>query len=104
MADLTASECQHRWPVFAPAAVLAGVRAVFALPLRIGGIRVGVLDLYRARAGDLGAEQLADALVLADTASAVLLDDAARRAGWTGTISGSRGPACSTPRCIRHPT
>lgn len=78
VADLTDPECRNRWPVFAPAAVLAGVRAVFALPLRVGGIRLGVLDLYRARVGDLGAEQLADALVLADTACAVLLDDATR--------------------------
>ena len=76
--DLTVSECRIRWPVFAPAAVLAGVGAVFALPLRVGGIRLGVLDLYRACVGDLGAEQLADALVLADTACAVLLDDAMR--------------------------
>ncbi|ROO63235.1 ANTAR domain-containing protein [Micromonospora sp. Llam0] len=73
VADLTATECRHRWPVFAPAALLTGVRAVFALPLRIGGIRLGVLDLYRAHAGGLGAEQLADALVLADLACAVLL-------------------------------
>ncbi|MEV0156342.1 GAF and ANTAR domain-containing protein [Micromonospora sp. NPDC050686] len=79
VADLTVPECRNRWPVFAPAAVLAGAGAVFALPLRVGGIRLGVLDLYRARAGDLGAEQLADALVLADTACAVLLDDATRR-------------------------
>lgn len=76
--DLTVPECRNRWPVFAPAAVLAGAGAVFALPLRVGGIRLGVLDLYRACAGDLGAEQLADALVLADTACAVLLDDATR--------------------------
>lgn len=78
VADLTVPECRNRWPVFAPAAVLAGAGAVFALPLRVGGIRLGVLDLYRVRAGDLGAEQLADALVLADTACAVLLDDATR--------------------------
>ncbi|MEH0935449.1 GAF and ANTAR domain-containing protein [Micromonospora psammae] len=78
VADLTAPDCWNRWPVFAPAAVLAGAGAVFALPLRIGGIRLGVLDLYRARAGGLGVEQLADVLVLADTACAVLLDDATR--------------------------
>lgn len=76
VADLTAPECRSRWPVFAPAAVHAGVRGMFALPLRVGGIRLGVLDLYQAGAGDLGAEQLADALVLADTACAVLLDGA----------------------------
>lgn len=78
VADLTAPECRNRWPVFAPAAVLAGACAVFALPLRVGGIRLGVLGLYRARAGDLAAEELADVLVLADTACTVLLDGAAR--------------------------
>lgn len=77
IADLAAPECLARWPAFAPAAVLAGVHAVFALPLQVGGIRLGVLDLYRARAGGLDGEQLADALVLADTACAVLLDG-----GW----------------------
>jgi hypothetical protein len=74
VADLTSPECLTRWPVFAPAAVAAGVRAVFALPLQVGAIRLGVLDLYRARPGDLDGEQLADALVLADTACALLLD------------------------------
>jgi GAF domain-containing protein len=78
VADLTAPDCLTRWPVFAPAAVNAGVRAVFALPLQVGGIRLGVLDLYRAHAGDLDREQLADALVLADTACALLLDAAHR--------------------------
>jgi hypothetical protein len=74
VADLNAAACLTRWPVFAPAAVHAGVRAVFALPLRVGAIRVGVIDLYRATAGELDREQLADALVLADTACALLLD------------------------------
>lgn len=75
-ADLTVPECRKRWPAFAPAAVRAGARAVFALPLRVGGINLGVLDLYRARADDLAAEELADVLILADTACAVLLDGA----------------------------
>jgi hypothetical protein len=52
---------------------------VFALPLRVGGIRLGVLDLYRARPGGLDRGQLADALVLADTACALLLDAVAQR-------------------------
>jgi hypothetical protein len=74
VADLTAAECLARWPVFAPAAAQAGVRAVVALPLQVGAIRLGVLDLYRAQPGDLDPEQLADALLLADTACALLLD------------------------------
>jgi ANTAR domain/GAF domain len=78
VADLTTWECLARWPVFAPAAAQAGVRAVFALPLRIGAIRLGVLDLYRAQPGELDPEQLADALMLADTMGALLLDEAGR--------------------------
>jgi hypothetical protein len=76
VADLTVPDCLARWPVFAPAAAQAGVRAVFALPLQVGAIRLGVLSLSRAQPGDLDREQLADALVLADTACALLLDAA----------------------------
>jgi hypothetical protein len=76
VADLTAGECLTRWPAFAPTAVRTGVRAVFALPLWIGAIRLGVLDLYRAEPGGLNAEQLADALMLADIMGALLLDQA----------------------------
>jgi len=75
-ADVTAPDCLARWPMFAPAAAQAGVRAVFALPLQVGAIRVGVMGLYRARPGDLDREQLADVVVLADTACALLLDSA----------------------------
>ncbi|HZN77636.1 MAG TPA: GAF and ANTAR domain-containing protein [Micromonosporaceae bacterium] len=78
VADLTAEECLVRWPVFAPAAAKTGVRAMFALPLRIGAIRLGVLDLYRAEPGGLDAGQVADALVLADTIGVLLLDEAER--------------------------
>jgi hypothetical protein len=94
--DLMATDCLARWPAFAPAAWRAGVRAVFALPLQVGGIRVGVLDLYRARPGDLDREQLADALVLVDTACALLLDasggDRSRSDGHQPEPAGSPHP------------
>jgi hypothetical protein len=73
-ADLSSEEARMRWPIFAGAAVSAGVWAMFALPLQVGAIRLGVLDLYRVEPGGLDREQLADALVLADTASTMLLD------------------------------
>lgn len=76
VADLAAPECESRWPIYSPAAMSVGVRAVFALPLRIGAIRLGVMDLYRAVPGGLDHEQLADALLLADTVCAILLDAA----------------------------
>jgi hypothetical protein len=81
VADLTDQECRARWPMFAPAALAAGVRAVFALPVQVGAIRLGVLDLFRIRPGHLAREQLADALMFADTACGLLLDAAAP--AWT---------------------
>jgi hypothetical protein len=72
--DLAAVDCVVRWPVFAPAALSAGAGAVFALPLHVGAVRVGVLDLYRVRPGGLDGDQLADALLLADSACGLLLD------------------------------
>jgi hypothetical protein len=65
-----------RWPMFAPAAAQAGAGALFALPLQVGAVRVGALTLYRAGPGNLRPMQLSDALMLADTACALLLDDA----------------------------
>jgi hypothetical protein len=63
----------ERWPAFMEGAARAGVRAVFAFPLRIGAITVGVLDLYRDQPGDLPAGQLATALMAADAAALALL-------------------------------
>ena len=64
----------QRWPVFAVGALEAGVRALFAFPLRVGAIRLGVLDLYRNRVGPLSADDLTEALSFADAATLVLLN------------------------------
>jgi hypothetical protein len=94
VADLTAPQCLARWPAFAPAAAQAGVRAVFALPLQIGAIHLGAMNLYRVQPGDLDPEQLADTLVLADTACALLLDatDGSRRDGYQPAAAGLQHP------------
>ena len=62
-----------RWPAFTASAVDAGIRAIFALPLQVGGIRLGVLDLYRDAAGTLDGSNLTRALDYADAATALLL-------------------------------
>jgi hypothetical protein len=62
-----------RWPGFASAALDAGIEAIFAFPLRMGAIRLGVLDLYRDRAGALSEPELAEALAFADAATMLLL-------------------------------
>jgi hypothetical protein len=73
-----------RWPGFVSAAVVAGARAMFALPLQAGAIRVGVLSLYRALPGSMAAEELADVLAFADIALQMVLDDAAGISGSPG--------------------
>jgi hypothetical protein len=63
----------HRWPAFLDAALDAGVRAVFALPLRIGAINVGAMDLYRDVPGELSKAELEAALMAADAAALALV-------------------------------
>jgi hypothetical protein len=63
----------ERWPAFLEGAGAAGVRAVFALPMRIGAISVGVMDLYREQPGGLAAEELSAALLAADAAALALI-------------------------------
>jgi hypothetical protein len=63
-----------RWPAFAPAAVAAGVLAVFAFPLVMGAISVGALEIHRGREGGLSAAELAEALLFADAALPRVLD------------------------------
>jgi ANTAR domain len=70
-----------RWPIFASAAMTAGARALFAVPLQAGAIQVGVLSIYRSRPGPLAVGQLADALVFADIALQMVLDAAAGISG-----------------------
>jgi hypothetical protein len=73
-----------RWPGFVSAAVAAGARAMFALPLQAGAIQVGVLSLYRALPGALEPEQLADMMVFANIALQMVLDAAAGISGSPG--------------------
>jgi hypothetical protein len=79
-----------RWPRFRAAALDAGVHAIFAFPLRVGAIRVGVLDLYRDTPGPLSAPHLADALAFTDAATIVVLhlQDHDERGGVSSALTG----------------
>lgn len=79
LAASLADGCGDQWAVFAEAAARAGAAAVFAFPLRIGAIRVGVLGFYRDKDGPLDTLQLGNALILADIATMLLLDAEARQ-------------------------
>lgn len=76
--ELTA-EYSLRWPMFTDRAAALGVRAVFAFPISAGTAGLGVLDVYRDRAGPLTDDELADALAYADAALALTLDNFAER-------------------------
>jgi|SRR5947207_1131010 len=75
--DLRARDYLTRWPAFTPAALHSGARAVFALPLQVGAVRLGALDLYRTRPGGLSPHEVDDARVYAETVCVVLLTEAA---------------------------
>jgi len=73
-----------RWPGYTSGALEAGVAAVFAFPLQVGGIRLGVLSLYNDTPGRLPASAVEEARALAAAATAVLLhlqSSAGRRGG-----------------------
>lgn len=63
-----------RWPGYAAAAQVEGVRAVFAFPLQIGTARAGAMDVYRHEPGSLSPAALRQALTFADVAMRLLLD------------------------------
>ena len=89
--DLAAADVEIRWLSFAPAARQAGAGAIFAFPLHIGAIRVGVLEMYRREPGPLSADQLGDALVFADTAAVLLLESKGWARGAAGPVAGHSG-------------
>jgi hypothetical protein len=65
---------QRLWPGYASAVRASGIGACFSLPLHVGAVRLGVLDLYAASAGPLGPEEISLALTFADLAVERLLD------------------------------
>jgi hypothetical protein len=68
-----------RWPVFAAAVTeQTDVRALFALPLQLGTINLGVLDLYRTTPGSLRGQELRDVLAAVDVTTFLLLSVSAR--------------------------
>lgn len=70
--DLQAREACLRWPMFTREAASAGVAAVFAFPLQVGVIGIGVMDCYRSRVGPLA--EIAEALAVVDAVMVALLN------------------------------
>jgi hypothetical protein len=95
------AEAASRWPGFVPAAQDLGVHAIFAFPLRIGAISVGVLSAHRAVPGPLADSQLADALALADAVTVLLLYRAPPDPGRTEAEPSAPRPDGALPTTYR---
>jgi len=67
---------RSRWPGFTESAVhREGIRAVFCFPLQVGGVNLGVLDLYSDRARTLDDAETALALAFTHLAALTILGD-----------------------------
>lgn len=67
----------NRWPGFAHAALAVGVGAVHCFPLQVGGISLGVLDLYADAPRVLSPDELSLALAFSHLAVLTILGDPA---------------------------
>jgi GAF domain-containing protein len=70
--DVEATDVRVRWPIFMQEAAIAGIGAVFAFPLQMGAVAIGVLDCYRLRPGQL--REVAEVLAVTDAVMAALLN------------------------------
>ena len=75
VADLhdRSTKVHERWPAFRDEAERLGVRALFAFPLRVGPVALGVVDLYRATPGPLSKAQLSSTFTAVDSIGRHLL-------------------------------
>jgi hypothetical protein len=67
-------ETSRRWPMFRVEALRAGIRAIFAFPMRVGAIDLGSVDMYRADPGGLSDRQVGKALLSVDRVAISILD------------------------------
>lgn len=81
--DLT--RVDGRWPNFARFAVESGFRAADAIPMRLRGQVVGVLNLFRNQTGSLSAADVTVAQALADIAIIAILQH--RHAAGTAAVN-----------------
>jgi hypothetical protein len=99
VADLTMPDARRRWPLFAPAAAERGIRGMFAFPVAVGAVLIGVLGVYRLQAGLLAPQEVTDGLMFADAVLALALDE---RGGIASGPDGLAEAAVSARRAQVH--
>jgi hypothetical protein len=65
-----AAEGSAKWPMFGRAALEIGMAAVYAFPMKMGAVRVGVVDMYSAIPRHLDDHQIALAASMANRTAA----------------------------------
>lgn len=78
------------WPAFLRAVRDNGVVALFAIPLSVGPLRLGAIDMYDVRPRHLDEEELARAVALAAEVSRVVLRQAIQQSGIEETPTPTR--------------
>jgi len=68
------ADAVERWPRFAQALDGLGVGALFAFPLRVGAVKLGVLVLCRAAPEPLTGQELSESLVVAGLVGRLVVD------------------------------
>jgi GAF domain-containing protein len=71
--NLDLTKVGSRWPNFTPVALEAGFKSVQALPMRLRGVIIGALNLFRAEEGDMEESDIVAAQALADVATIAIL-------------------------------
>jgi GAF domain-containing protein len=66
-----------RWPQFAPKAIEAGFRSVHALPMRLRGLTIGALNLFRVDYGEMREADVVAAQAFADIATITIMQNRA---------------------------
>lgn len=77
---------QRRWPAFSHAISEDEVGAIYALPLSMGTLRLGAVDLYSRQPGELDAARLEQAIALTSVVARVVLRRALRLSAEDGQL------------------
>jgi GAF domain-containing protein len=75
MVNIDLSEVEQRWPRFREATVTAGYRSTHAIPLRLRGQVIGVLNLFCVERSSLSEDDIALGQALCDIATVGLLQE-----------------------------
>ncbi|MEV8371090.1 GAF and ANTAR domain-containing protein [Kribbella sp. NPDC056861] len=81
MANLDLDEVEERWPKFRAATIAAGYRSTHAIPLRLRGQVIGVLNLFCAERATLSETDVSLGQALCDIATVGLLQERIVRQG-----------------------